>query len=380
MALEAVSSLQETDELHLADVVFEEPLPLPADLPVRLQLVLRPADAHGVRSFTIASRRTGDRRTPWVRHAVGRAVPLTAGDGADAAVPLSELREHCTDPADVPGAYTGLAALGIDYGPAFRLLEEGWSGRSRALGRLARTPGAGHLLHPTLLDAAFHTAALVGDAPSGRAFVPRRTGRLRFTGRRTAPVWAACRLRAVDGDTVTLDLHLLDRDGQPVLEIEEFELAALSPLDGALFEVCWQPRPAAQEQPVKGSWLILADDSGVADDLSRRLGTTPHVVARTGRTYAVDAPGRYTADPQDPRQLARLLDEAFAAGPPERVVHLSGLDAPSVDSAEAAAEAARLCCVSTLNLVRALVDRSHGRSPRLFIVTRGSRPPPAART
>ncbi|MFE9857850.1 HAD-IIIC family phosphatase [Streptomyces sp. NPDC005780] len=372
MALEAASSLRGTAEVQLADVVFEEPLPLAADLPVRLQLVLRPADAHGVRGFTIASRGTGDRRTPWVRHAGGRAVPLTAGDGPDAAMSLSELREHCTEPADVPGTYAGLAALGIDYGPSFRLLEEGWSGRTRALGRLARTPGAGHLLHPALLDAAFHTAALVGDAPSGRAFVPRRTGRLRFTGRRTAPVWAACRLRAVDGDTVTLDLHLLDRDGQPVLEIEEFELAALSPLDGALFEVCWQPRPAAQERPVRGSWLILADDSGMADDLSRRLGATPHVVARTGGTYAVDGPGRYTADPQDPRQLARLLDEAFAAGPPERVVHLACLDAPSVDSAETAAEAARRCCVSTLNLVRALAGRAHGRSPRLFLVTRGS--------
>ncbi|MGW0936866.1 HAD-IIIC family phosphatase [Streptomyces sp. NPDC002666] len=372
MALEAASSLQETAEVRLADVVFEEPLQLAAGLPVRLQLVLRPADAHGVRGFTIASRRTGDAPTPWVRHAGGRTVPVTSGDGSDSAMSLSELREHCTEPADVPGTYTGLAALGIDYGPSFRLLEEGWSGRTRALGRLARTPGSGHLLHPALLDAAFHTAALVGDAPSGRAFVPRRTGRLRFTGRPTAPVWAACRLRAVDGDTVTLDLRLLDRDGQPVLEMEEFELSVLSPLDGALFEVCWQPRPAAQEQPVRGSWLILADGSGMADDLSRRLGTTPHVVARTGRTYAVDAPGRYTVDPQDPRQLARLLDEAFAAGPPERVVQLSGLDAPSVDSAETAAEAARLCCVSTLNLVRSLVDRSHGRSPRLFLVTRGS--------
>ncbi|MFJ6436801.1 HAD-IIIC family phosphatase [Streptomyces sp. NPDC091416] len=373
MALEAASSLQEAAGVQLADVVFEEPLPLAAEDPVRLQLVLRPADAHGIRDFTIASRRAGDRRAPWVRHAGGRTVPPTAGpEGADAAMTLSELREHCTEPVDVPGAYAGLAALGIDYGPSFRLLEEGWSGRSRALGRLARTPGSGHLPHPALLDAAFHTAALVGDAPSGRAFVPRRAGRLRLTGRRTAPVWAACRLRAADGDTVTLDLRLLDRDGQPVLEVAEFELSALSPLDGSLFEVCWQPRPAAQEQPVRGSWLILADGSGAADDLSRRLGTTPHVVARKGGSFSPDAPGRYTVDPQDPRQLERLLDEAFAAGPPTHVVHLDGLDAPSADTAESAAETARLCCVSTLNLVRALAGRSYGRSPRLFLVTRGS--------
>ncbi|MEU1466832.1 SDR family NAD(P)-dependent oxidoreductase [Streptomyces sp. NPDC005761] len=376
MVLEAASSLQEAADVRLADVVFEEPLRLAPDSPVRLQLVLRPPDEHGIRGFTIASRRNGDRRAPWVRHVGGRVLPpaAAADADADAVTTLSELREHCTEPADVPGAYARLAALGIDYGPSFRCLEEGWSGRSRALGRLARAPGPGHLLHPALLDAAFHTAALMGDAPSGRAFVPRRAGRLRLTGLRTAPVWASCRLRSVAGDTVTLDLQLLDQDGRPVLHMEGFELAALSPLDGALFEVCWQSRPAPQEQPVEGAWLILADDSGVADDISRRLGATVHVVARKGRTYAMESPGRYTVDPQDPRHLARLLDEAFVAKAPERVVHLFGLDAPPVASAGTADEAALLCCVSTLNLVRALAGRSHGRSPRLFLVTRGSQP------
>ncbi|MEI7032121.1 HAD-IIIC family phosphatase [Streptomyces pratensis] len=372
MVLEAVSSLGEAADVQVRDICFERPLPLAADLPVQLQLVLQPADENGVRHFTIASRPADDRRAPWVRHVRGQAGPATDEPLINPDTTPARLRKHCTEASDMTDAYAGLAALGLDYGPAFRMLEEGWSGPSAALGRLGRTPRAGHLLHPVLIDAALHTAALAGDALRGRVLVPRRAGRLRLTGLRTAPAWSACRLRTVGEDAVTLDVRLFDEDEHLLLDIEGVELATLSAVDGALLEVRWQPRPPAREHPAPGSWLILADDTGVADAVSRRLGTTPHVVARKGDAYAAGAPGRYTLDPRNPEHLARLFDEVFAEEPPERVVHLFALDAPAVDSAETAAEAALHCAVSTLNLVRALSERPHGRPPRLFLVTRGS--------
>ncbi|MFJ9963659.1 SDR family NAD(P)-dependent oxidoreductase [Streptomyces avermitilis] len=370
MALEAASAVQDGGEVRLADVRFLRPLRLDEGRPVRLQLVLRPAE-DGVRNFTIASAVTGERRTRWERHVSGR-VTVTAGEPmADAQ--LAALREQCTEQVDLPGVYARLAALGIDYGPAFRGLEEGHRTHSAALGRLAAHPAAGHLLHPAALDAAFHTAALPGDAPEGRAFVPAGFGRLRFTGLRTTPVWVTCELRSMAGDTATLDLRLWDENEQLVLEAEEFELAALSPLDGALFETRWQPRPPAQEPPATGSWLILADETGVAVELAERLGSSvPHVIVRRGEAFGVEGPGRYVLDPADPQHLAQLLDEAFADGLPERVVQLSALDAPAIGDARTAEEAARLCCLSTLHLVRTLADRPEGRAPRLFVVVRGS--------
>ncbi|WP_217567113.1 type I polyketide synthase [Streptomyces sp. GbtcB7] len=371
MALEAASTLRGGGEVRLADVRFVQPLPLEVDRPVRLQLVLSPAE-DGFRDFTIASTPAGGHGAPWQRHVGGRLV-VTAETAADDEERLDAVRERCDEQVDVSAVYAGLAALGIDYGPAFRGLEEGRRTEVAALGRLARTPAAGHLLHPAVLDAAFHTAALPGGAPAGRAFVPAAVGQLRFTGLRTAPVWATCRLRSVDGDTATVDLWLWDEDEQLVLEAREFELAALSPLDGALFETHWQPRPAAQRPPAEGSWLILADDTGVAAELEERLGSTvPRVIARRGESFGVEGPGRYVLDPADPRHLARLLDEAFPDGPPERVVQLSALDAPAITDAGTAEEAARLCCLSTLHLVRALADRPRGRAPRLFVVARGS--------
>ncbi|MFF4302634.1 SDR family NAD(P)-dependent oxidoreductase [Streptomyces sp. NPDC001601] len=375
MVLEAASAVQDGRQVHLSEIEFVQPLRMDPERPVRVQLVLRPA-RDGFRSFTVASAGAGERRPRWVRHVGGRVAVTGEQPPPDVRLDdlrLTTVREQCTQDADLPAVYAGLSALGIDYGPAFRGLEQGRRGHAAALGRLAARPAAGYLLHPAVLDAAFHTAALPQDAPEGRAFVPAGAGRLRFTGLRTTPAWAGCELRSVSGDTATLDLRIWDEDGQLVLEMEGFRLAALSPLDGALFETRWHPRPVAQEPPVKGSWLILADDSGVADALGERFGSSvPHVVARRGNAFAVEGPGRYVLDPADPDHLARLLEEAFAGGQPEQVVQLTALDAPAIGDAGSAEQAARLCCLSTLHLVRALAGRPQGRAPRLFVVVRGS--------
>ncbi|MFE1291211.1 SDR family NAD(P)-dependent oxidoreductase [Streptomyces sp. NPDC058751] len=385
LALEAASALRDGGGARLADVRFVRPLALDADRPVRLQLVLRPAGEDGSRDFTIASAATGKRGADWELHVTGRVVdgaagpasvaePVPAVSGPGTGDELAVLRERCGREADLPAVYAGLAALGIDYGPAFRLLQQGHRTDTAAIGRLARQPAAGHLLHPAVLDAAFHTAALPAEAPAGRAFVPSGVGRLRFTGLRSAPAWVTCRLRSTDGDTALLDLRLWDEKEQLVLEATEFELTALSPLDGALFETRWRPRPVAQERPADGGWLVLADATGVADSLAQRLtsAAVPHVIARRGTAFGAEGPGRYVLDPADPRQLARLLDEAFADGPPERVVQLSALDAPAVEDPATAEETARCCVLSTLHLVRALADRPRSRPPRLFTVVRGS--------
>ncbi|SES04630.1 HAD-superfamily phosphatase, subfamily IIIC/FkbH-like domain-containing protein [Streptomyces sp. yr375] len=402
MALEAAATLQDGGELRLADVGFMEPLRLDADRPVQLQLILRPEKAEkaeaaetgqdGLRGFTIASRPSapaGVRRPgPWTPHVTGRVgpapadSPTTTADLADfPGLAPAALREQCADSVETSAVYARFTAAGLDYGPAFRRLLDGRAAPRQALARLAERPLDGHLVHPALLDAAFHVMALPGDTPSGRPFVPAGFERLRFTGLGTAPVWTACRLRAVDGDSVTLDVSLLDKEERPVLEIEGFRLASLSPLDHALFEVRWQPRPAAQEPPTRGPWLIVADETGVAAELSARLGELPHVVARRGTAFTAEAPGRYVLDPVNPEHVSRLLDEAFPdagqsggqnGGLPERVVLLSALDAPAVDAADTAAEAARLAVLGTLHLVRALAERPRGRSPRLFVVARGS--------
>ncbi|MEU0055749.1 SDR family NAD(P)-dependent oxidoreductase [Streptomyces sp. NPDC006334] len=413
MAVEAAASVGDGDEVRLADVRFAQPLRLAEDTPVRLQLVLRPQEDDGAREFTISSAGVDGRR--WETHVTGRIVADTgAGTEAVPAPRLEETRAACPESVRLDDVYARLGSLGIDYGSAFRNLESAHCGPAAAVGRLAERPAAGHLLHPAVLDAAFHTAALPADAPDGRAFVPAGFGRVRAAGRRGTPVWASCELRSVTGDTATVDLRLWDADEQLLWEITDFRLTALSPLDGALFETRWQSRPAAQAAPAEGSWLLLVDGTGaeaagtgatgdggmatdgivtsgtaaggiltgrtmtdgaaVAEDLAACLAASsvPYVLARRGADFGVEGPGRYVLDPADPAHLARLLDEAFPEAPPAHVVQLGALDAPAVADGPSAEEAARRCCLSTLHLVRALTDHPRGRVPRLFVVVRGS--------
>ncbi len=395
MALEAADRLAAPGhgELCLVDVRFGHALCLASETPVRLQLVLRAEKGGAAHGFTISSRPAQHRQGTWTRHVSGRLVPASAGGAPQEPEPgsLDTLRAACAEPVEAGHVYDALARVGIDYGPAFRGLETGWRTQEAAVGRLRKSPSGGHLLHPAALDAAFHTAALPGDAPTGRAFVPAGVGRLLFTGVRAVPAWTTCVLRSREGDCALVDLDVFDEQERLLARVEDLRLAALSPLDAALFEVGWKPRPLPDAIPAAGAtastatgvgpdrsgatgagWLILADESGVADEIGTLLGSGRHVIARAGGAFAAEAPGRYVIDPGDPAHLARLLDAAYPDAPARRVINLLGLDAPAIDSPESAETAARLGCISTLHLVRALAARSDGGASRLYLVSRGS--------
>ncbi|GAA1566126.1 hypothetical protein GCM10009678_56260 [Actinomadura kijaniata] len=371
MALEASGALAPDGGLGLSRVRFERPLPLAEDEPVVLQLDVQPRNAAGTRVFTVSSRPAGDPDAAWTRHASGRFEAVT-GEAADAPGPLGELRDRCAEPVAISALNAAMAETGLDYGEAFQLLEAGWTGPDMALGRLAEPPPSSHVLHPAVLDAAFRATALPGGGPAGTTLVPAGARRVRLGGSRARPAWVACRVRSLSARGALMDLWLLDEAGRLVLTVEGFALAALPPQarpEESLFEVEWRHRPPAGEPAGTGAWLVLADESGVGADLAGRLGAGPHVIVRRGDAFEAEAPGRYRIDPADAAQFARLLDEAFPGGRPERVVQLLGLDAPPITSAETMAEAALLCCTSTLHLVTALRERSW--SPRLFLVGRG---------
>ena len=368
MAFEAADTLRPGARVTLADVRFDEPLPLAEGEPARVQLILGRPGADGARLLTIASRAAGPGGAAWTTHVTGTLLPEEAEPAA--VEPIEAQRARCTTAIAMADVYAGLAKLGIEYGAAFQRLRSGWSGQGEAVGRLSEGPPVPGVIEPALLDAAFHAAALPAEMPSGTAFVPAGLGRVRLGEVRTAPAWVTCSVRSTSPERVLLDLRLLDSDERPVVHLEGVELAPLSPRERSLYEVRWKPRPPAEGAPPRGGWLILSDESGVGAAIGERLGAQPHAIARRGDAFRAEGPGRYRIAPDDPAGFDRLLADAFAGGPPERVVALFGLDARPIDSPRAMTEAAGLCCGATLHLVRAMTER--GWSPRLFVVTRGS--------
>ncbi|WP_438010602.1 SDR family NAD(P)-dependent oxidoreductase [Sorangium sp. So ce321] len=130
-------------------------------------------------------------------------------------------------------------------------------------------------------------------------------------------------------------------------------------------------RPASSER-----WIVLADRGGLGDRLIERLEALGSRCVRVdaGAAFGRPAPDRYLVDPARPEDLVRLVAEALGPDLPAcaGIVDLFGLDAaaPEETSAASIAGAEALGCAGVLHLVQALT--AAGRSPRLWVLTRGA--------
>ncbi len=191
--------------------------------------------------------------------------------------------------ADLAGDYEKLAAAGDGYGPAFRGLRAAWRRGNEIFAEVALPEdtgaGAGAFgVHPALLDAALHAAALAGDGtgsgtggtggtgtgggggggtdgtggggtdgdggsggPGGGPRVP-----FAWTGVTVhAPGARALRVRLTRGNSGSLRVEAADAAGTPVVSVASLvmrplpagALTAAGGLAGALFCVDWVPLP-----------------------------------------------------------------------------------------------------------------------------------------
>jgi hypothetical protein len=125
-----------------------------------------------------------------VQLATAATTPLHSSAAAAAGRVLSAdaVRAACQEPRDTVAVYQGLAAAGLQYGPAFRQLrciQQG--GKAAAAAMNTREGGdacgrkdadvSGFLLHPALLDSCLQLGALVPEAaPAGGAMSPAADG------------------------------------------------------------------------------------------------------------------------------------------------------------------------------------------------------------
>ncbi|GGS66403.1 type I polyketide synthase [Streptomyces cinerochromogenes] len=233
---------------HLADLTLHTPLVVPAHGAVHLRVrVGGPAD-DGRRRLTVHARRAdAEPREPWTQHATGLLTrPAPAGDRP----PAGAWPPPGSVPVPVEGLYDDLSAAGVEYDGAFRGLRAAWLYDGDVLAEVAlpeeAAEDAGRFgLHPALLDAALHAAALL--APRGTAAPGPR---LPFAWTDVAvhadgPDRLRVRLTA-RGDTLTL--RLTDTAGHPAGTIGSLLLRpTTTPAERtpSLYELHWQPVPAA---------------------------------------------------------------------------------------------------------------------------------------
>jgi acyl transferase domain-containing protein/NADPH:quinone reductase-like Zn-dependent oxidoreductase/NAD(P)-dependent dehydrogenase (short-subunit alcohol dehydrogenase family)/acyl carrier protein len=263
---------------RVRELVLEAPLVLSEQGAVQIQVVVAHPSEDGSRRVSIHSR--AERRDEleeedgWVRHAEGvLSSDEIVVEGFGEAWPPADATA-----VDVSELYDGLADIGLEYGPVFQGLRSAWRVGEDVYAEVRlpedQTGVAGSFgIHPALLDAALHAAALL-EAEGTEAGI-----RLPFA-------WGGVRLDAVGGSSLRLKLSIdeqgtirllsTDDGGAPLLSatslstraITQDQLAASGGESDWLFEVEWQPVSAA---PVAGEeWVLIGDGSEALDgELSR---------------------------------------------------------------------------------------------------------------
>ncbi|WP_051116283.1 type I polyketide synthase [Amycolatopsis nigrescens] len=262
----------------LAELLLQEPMILPEDGELSVQVIVGVPEPDGSRTVSVHAR--GADSAPWVRHATGRVGSHDFAGGASAvpAVGRSEV--------DIAAAYAAMADRGYRYGPAFQGVRAVRRAGDELFADVRLPEAAGFALHPALLDAAVHAKALAdsidGAGPLRLPFA--WTGvRLFATGATDLRV----RLTSLGQDTISVDAT--DHEGRPVVRIDSLVTrplpeTSLAPRQGddALLRVEWAEVPAGTggSGGTGGTeaFRVLADET--ADPVARTH-------ALTGRTLAL---------------------------------------------------------------------------------------------
>ncbi len=349
-----------------------EAVALPDDGHVELQWELRPGLPGSVGCRLFARRPSAE----WTL----RAAASIELDGSDDPAAGEGLPADIVTALEADGIATGeefyksLAAMGLEYGPAFRSVRRIWCGQGEAIALLAvstEDDPAGPIA-PTLVDGGLQALLgaiedklkleLRGDQPA--SFMLASVGSFELhPGDPSPELWVRARADSIDAGGFGGSVEWIDGGGVRVAVARDVRLQRLDgapPEAGAerFYEVRWAAADLKldEHEPVPGRWVVVADRGGVGVALEAALR------ARGGQCLVIPSePGRM-------HRAAEWLRAGEAA--PGGVVHLALLDETEFG------ETRRCVCDSTLALVQSLA-RLEVRA-RLLLVTRGAQPVGAA--
>ncbi|WP_432969465.1 SDR family NAD(P)-dependent oxidoreductase [Dactylosporangium sp. CA-233914] len=321
----ALHAGQHTGHPYLHELTLQAPLTLIGDQ-VCAVLVEVTADDDGHRRITIRSR-TGDQ--DWVSHATG--ILATTPASAPTALPAQWPPTGATV-VGIEDFYTDLAASGLEYGPVFQGVTGVWRADNSAYAEITlpeQVDVAGWGVHPALLDAALHPAALLAGDGSGVRLPFAWSGiTLHAAGVRHLRVL----VESTGSDTVRVTAA--DQAGSPVVTIDALTVRALpaghlgTPARDMLFHTTWAaiPAPTVTAGPMLGL-DGLADVGDVPEAVVFTVRGGGEVVAGTHRLVAetLRAVQGWLADERCAgSRLVVLTRGAVAAVPGEDVTDLAG--------------------------------------------------------
>lgn len=398
MVLSAVEEASGKEQCRIGEMVFSRPLIIPDRGERVIQLILHPAE-DGAFSFHLMSLGRGDaeKDASWMTHSSGRAVNLPQDQviAPPTAIDTEGLRSRADSVLSGDEFYAAMHKAGYQFGPSFRWAEKIWRGEDEILCRIASPLGykddSQYLLHPGLIDSCFQMLGgfwgLEGE--DDHLVVPFRIGNFRFYKRPLAACGLWCLARR-EARTHSGSLELFNEKGDALAEVDGIEFVKVrreiflqrerKEETDILYHVLWRPgterESTAQEaagQAGKGAWLVFADKSGLAAELSAGLGALGErvlLVSQESR-YVSNGDDHYCISPENPGDFSRLFQEIVT--PLKGMIYCWGIDAGE-DVDDRGIKEIETVCGGLAYAVRAMAERESKGPGALWLVTKGAQP------
>lgn len=370
---------------------------------------IAPESGEGQARWQVVARNAGASRVGLELH---EAFQKAEGDGVSWRIVASATAEPAAT-ADVfqaaaargaeiasDAAYARFKELGADFGPAFRRLCEIEQGDGFARARIElpeefEGSAAYHALHPVLIDAGLQLCMLAAGGLANRIlpehlFLPLGADRIVVNagGRNVLRGYARLHEGASDA-TLLADVRFDTAEGELAMLIEGMRFARadlgaftrLGDRPDDLYTVAWRRAsalPAHERLKAEGSWLLLADRSGIGHALAAEIE------AAGGRCLCVAAGDRFErtsencwiVDPAKPEHFSRLLEQGGWRGAKSLrgVVHCWSLDVATIgaDSTKDVVPPDLLGPGAVMHLVQGLATFAAISGGSLWLVTRGA--------
>ncbi|MGI5337221.1 beta-ketoacyl synthase N-terminal-like domain-containing protein [Streptomyces sp. CA-181903] len=206
------------------DIPFGLALRWDAAMDVWLQTSL--SDEDGVVRIASRAGRTGG----WRLHARGCVRRMASARPAP--LDVAAIRERTPHTVEADEHYAAVAALGLDFGPAFRVLRRLHVGDGEVLAAYHCDPPddgyGGYVIHPTLLDGALQAGAPFLYRGTGGGHLPSGVDHFRHWTRPSSSGWFHVRERSRSAREVVWDVTVADADGAVSAELTGCRLRRLA--------------------------------------------------------------------------------------------------------------------------------------------------------
>ncbi len=220
----------------------------------------------------------------WTLHARGTIRSELIKDSAPA-VDIETLQEQLKS-VDRELVYQKFNRIGLNYGDAFKRLDQIWGGEDEFLAKITREQTTldyneeNYLIHPTLLDACFQAfIAAVDYTLAETAYVPVKLRRITLRSDIGNFCWAYGTLTEVSEGSVKGDVTILGDNGEVLATIKELQLKPVQP---GLFTA---DSLAGKELFYNYKWLETAFDEEIEDDIA---DDRPWVVFDKGTDWSAE--------------------------------------------------------------------------------------------